>query len=129
MAWGASTGSASVEHGPEEPGLENPMLGLREAFVRPWPGPARPDDADTLFPGGWRAAAIDGIQPSLVEALPSADRAAFEGLAAERRAPAAPPREREALDARPGGERPPPTARVGGGGGHTPCPKRLFRAR
>ena len=37
------------------------MLGLREGFVRPWPGPARPDEADALFTGGWRAAAIDGI--------------------------------------------------------------------
>ena len=126
MAWGASTGSASVEHGPEEPGPENPMLGLREGFVRPWPGPARPDEADALFTGGWRAAAIDGIQPSLVEALPSADRAAFEGLAAERRALAAHLREREALDARPGGERPPTTVSVGGVVDYTTCPKRFY---
>ena len=126
MAWGASTGSASVEHGPEEPGPENPMLGLREGFVRPWPGPARPDEADALFTGGWRAAAIDGIQPSLVEALPSADRAAFEGLAAERRALAAHLREREALDARPGGERPPATVSVGGVVDYTTCPKRFY---
>ena len=126
MAWGASTGSASVEHGPEEPGPENPMLGLRARFVRPWPGPARPDETDALFTGGWRAAAIDGIQPSLVEALPSADRAAFEGLAAERRALAAHLREREALDARPGGERPPATVSVGGVVDYTTCPKRFY---
>src|SRR5437660_8482054 len=107
MGWGASTGSASSRHGPEEPGQADPMLGLREGFVRPWPGPARPDDADALFAGGWRAAAIDGIQPSLLDALPEADRAAFEGLAAERRALAAPLRAREAPGARPGGGRPP----------------------
>ena len=35
----------------------NPMLGLRERFVRDWPGPARPDDADAVFAQGWRAAA------------------------------------------------------------------------
>src|SRR6476659_5403251 len=126
MAWGASTGSASVQHGPEEPGQENPMLGLRAGFVRPWPGPARPDETDALFTGGWRAAATGGIQPSLVEALPAADRAAFEGLAAERRALAAHLREREALDARPGGERPPTTVSVGGVVDYTTCPKRFY---
>src|SRR5438034_11512301 len=114
MAWGASTGSASIQHGPEEPGHENPMLGLRQGFVRPWPGPARPDDADALFPGGWRAAAIDGIQPSLVEALPVADRAAFEALAAERRALASPRRRRADPVAPPGGARPPDHANGAG---------------
>ena len=28
--------------------------GYRQRFVKPWPGPARPDDADALFPQGWR---------------------------------------------------------------------------
>src|SRR5439155_19964745 len=118
-----------VQHGPDEPGQENPMLGLRAGFVRPWPGPARPDDADALFADGWRAAAIDGIQPSLVDALPAADRAAFEGLAAERRAPARHPREREALDGQPGGERPPTTVSVGGVVDYTTCPKRFYWIR
>jgi DNA helicase-2/ATP-dependent DNA helicase PcrA len=126
MQWGASTGSASVEHGPEGPGDENPMLGLREGFVRPWPGPARPSGADPLFPEGWRAAAIEGVQPSLTEALSGADREAFEALAAERRALAAHLREREALDAEPGGERPPTTVSVGGVVDYTTCPKRFY---
>jgi ATP-dependent DNA helicase UvrD/PcrA len=91
MEWGASTGSASVEQGPEEPGDQNPMLGLREGFVRPWPGPATPVQADPLFSGGWRAAAIEGVQPSLTETLPSADREAFEALSAERRGVVRPP--------------------------------------
>jgi DNA helicase-2/ATP-dependent DNA helicase PcrA len=126
MAWGASTGSASVEQGPEDPGDENPMLGLREGFVRPWPGPARPSGADPLFQDGWRAAAIEGVQPSLTEALSAADREAFESLAAERRALAAHLGEREALDAEPGGERPPTSVSVGGVVDYTTCPKRFY---
>ena len=126
MAWGASTGSASVEQGPEDPGDENPMLGLREGFVRPWPGPARHQVADPLFSDGWRAAAVEGVQPSLTEALSGADREAFESLAAERRALAAHLREREALDAEPGGERPPTTVSVGGVVDYTTCPKRFY---
>src|SRR5439155_11666288 len=102
------------------------MLGLREGFVRPWPGPARPDDADALFAHGWRAAAIEGTQPSLVDALPAADRAAFEELVAERRALAAHPRQREAPDSPPGGERPPTTVGVGGGVDYTTCPKSVY---
>jgi len=126
MAWGASSGSASVEHGPEEPGDENPMLGLREGFVRPWPGPARPSGEDPLFRGGWRAAAVDGVQPTLTEALSAADREAFEALTAERRALAAHLREREDLDEEPGGERPPTTVSVGGVVDYTTCPKRFY---
>ncbi len=37
----------------------NPLAGYRQRFVRPWPGPARPDDADPLFPQGWRRAALE----------------------------------------------------------------------
>jgi DNA helicase-2/ATP-dependent DNA helicase PcrA len=126
MAWGASTGSASVDPGPEEPGDENPMLGLREGFVRPWPGPARPTQADPLFADGWRAAATDGVQPSLTDALSPADRDAFDALAADRRALATHLREREALDAETGGERPPTTVSVGGVVDYTTCPKRFY---
>jgi DNA helicase-2/ATP-dependent DNA helicase PcrA len=126
MAWGASTGSASVEQGPEDPGDQNPMLGLREGFVRPWPGPARSSATDPLFSEGWRSAAIEGVQPSLTEALSGTDREAFESLAAERRALAAHLREREDLDAEPGGERPPTTVSVGGVVDYTTCPKRFY---
>ena len=35
------------------------MLGLRERFVRDWPGPAPPADADPAVHRGWRAAALD----------------------------------------------------------------------
>ncbi len=99
MTWGSSTGLAIVEPGPEDAGDRNPMLGLRERFVRDWPGPARPDDADEVFPDGWRAAALAGaVQPSLVEALGEDDRKAFEALVADRRGLAAHLREVEGED-------------------------------
>ena len=40
MAWAADSGLAAVEADATEPGEDNPMLGLRERFVRDWPGPA-----------------------------------------------------------------------------------------
>ena len=90
FAWGERTGDAEVVRGPDEAGDENPMLGFRARFVRDWPGPARPDETDETFAGGWRRAALEataagGIQPSLIETLADDDRAAFERLAAERR--------------------------------------------
>ncbi len=36
----------------------NPLEGYRQRFVKPWPGPARPDDRDELFPEGWRRTAL-----------------------------------------------------------------------
>jgi DNA helicase-2/ATP-dependent DNA helicase PcrA len=126
IEWGAGTGSAVVERGPEAAAEENPMLGLRASFVRPWPGPAKPADADAVFPDGWRAAAIDGVQPSLVEALSDQDRAAFDALSAERRALAAHLRERSADDDASGGERTPSTVSVGGVIDYATCPKRFY---
>jgi DNA helicase-2/ATP-dependent DNA helicase PcrA len=126
IEWGAGTGSAVVERGPEAAAEENPMLGLRASFVRPWPGPAKPADTDAVFPGGWRAAAIDGVQPSLVEALSDADRAAFDALSAERRALAAHLRERGADDTGGGGDRTPSTVSVGGVIDYATCPKRFY---
>jgi DNA helicase-2/ATP-dependent DNA helicase PcrA len=40
----------------------NPLEGYRQGFVRPWPGPARPVDADALFPQGWRRAAAEAFE-------------------------------------------------------------------
>ncbi|MFM8944651.1 MAG: ATP-dependent helicase, partial [Actinomycetota bacterium] len=42
---------------PAVEGEENPLEGARLRDLPPWPGPARPDDADELFPEGWRRAA------------------------------------------------------------------------
>ena len=89
-AWGEETGQADVEPVPplEE---ENPLAGYREAFVRDWPGPARPEGSDPLFPEGWRRAAVESaregtVQPSLLEGLSPTERAELEMLGAERRA-------------------------------------------
>ena len=53
-AWGQSSGEATLDLAGDLESEENPMLGQRLELVRPWPGPARPDDADELFPEGWR---------------------------------------------------------------------------
>ena len=80
-------------------GEENPMLGLRERFVRDWPGPALPTAADPLFPAGWRPAALEPAgQTGLIELLEPAARASFEALAADRVQLATHLREREAAE-------------------------------
>jgi len=126
MAWGSETGLATVDLGPEEPGEGNPMLGLRERFVRDWPGPARPDDADEVFAGGWRAAAVDGGQASLVDALGADDRAAFETLAADLRGIAGHLREVEGDDAAPSLVLAPRTLSASSLVDHARCPKRFY---
>ncbi len=123
--WGEGTGSATVDRGPEESG-ENPLIGYRERFVRDWPGPARPADADALFPMGWRrAAAGPGRAPGEhVEALTAEERRAYEALSAGRRTLAASLVEREAGPrAAPG---PPATVSVGGVIDYARCPKRFY---
>jgi len=130
MAWGSDSGLAAVEAGPEGPDDRNPMLGLRAKFVRPWPGPARPDDADELFAHGWRRAAAEAaetgvVQASLVDAL-GEERGAFDTLAAERRRLAAHLHEREQTDGAVAGPRMPQTVAVGGVVDYDRCPKRFY---
>ena len=126
LEWGAATGMAAVERGPAEASADNPMLGLRASFVRPWPGPARPDDGDALFEDGWRHAALDVVQPSLVEALGEADRRSFEELASDRRTLASHLRERAAGDAGGDRDRVLTTVSVGGVIDYATCPKRFY---
>jgi DNA helicase-2/ATP-dependent DNA helicase PcrA len=127
LEWGERTGMATVQRGPAEAGDLNPMLGLRERFVRDWPGPALPPADDPLFPGGWRAAVLDGAaQPTLVESLDPEARAAFDVLATERRRQAAHLLEREGLDARGPGVRIPSTLSASALVDHARCPKRFF---
>ncbi|HEX6231367.1 MAG TPA: ATP-dependent DNA helicase [Actinomycetota bacterium] len=88
-AWGLASELADVDRGPEVD-EENPLAGYRQAFVRDWPGPARPDEADELFPDGWRRAAADaaergGLPEQLVARLDPAQRATYEALAVGRR--------------------------------------------
>ncbi|HEX6844712.1 MAG TPA: ATP-dependent DNA helicase [Actinomycetota bacterium] len=127
MGWGEASGMAKVERGPDEAGDTNPMLGLRERFVRDWPGPALPTAEDPVFADGWRAAALEGaVQPALVEALDGQARASFEALAADRRHLAAHLREREAGDDEAEGVRVPTTLSASGLMDYARCPKRFY---
>jgi DNA helicase-2/ATP-dependent DNA helicase PcrA len=116
-----------VERGPDEAGDTNPMLGLRERFVRDWPGAAVPASDDPVFPTGWRAAALEGpAQPTLVETLDAEARASFEALAADRRRLAAHLREREAGDDAGDGVRVPTTLSASALMDYARCPKRFY---
>ncbi len=110
---------------------ENPMLGYRLELVRDWPGPARRDEADALFPAGWREAALEaaatgGVQPSLLESLPADERAAFDVVVGERRALSAHLRERELADAEVGEDRVPRAISASGVIDYARCPKRFY---
>ena len=100
MNWGDATALATVEHGPQGAGDQNPMLGFRATFVRDWPGPARPTQPDPAFEaaGGWRGVGGGG------------GRAGGPGGGA-RGAPGAAP---------PPPPQPPPGGRAAGGGGGGP---------
>jgi DNA helicase-2/ATP-dependent DNA helicase PcrA len=128
MSWGEETGLATVDRGP---GVDeaNPLEGYREAFVRDWPGPARPDDADEVFPSGWRAAAAEaaalGAVPApLVEALEPAEHEAYTALATERRSLATHLVTMETSSEE--GVRVPSTVSVGGLVDYGRCPKRFY---
>lgn len=130
MDWGDETGLAEVDRGPE-PSEANPLLELRTRFVRPWPGPALRDEADELFPQGWRRAAIEavvagGVQPELVESLSPAERERFEAVAAERRRVAATLRERERRGEDPNPDPLPRTLSASAVIDHERCPKRFY---
>jgi DNA helicase-2/ATP-dependent DNA helicase PcrA len=126
--WAESSGLALLDRGPELE-EENPLAGYREAFVRDWPGPARPDESDSLFPQGWRRAAAEAadtgsVQASFVDALTSEDREGYAELSQERRALASHLVELE----RRSGERHdlPVTVSVGGAIEYARCPKRFY---
>ena len=111
----------------------NPLLGYRERFVKDWPEPARPDDADEVFADGWRHSALDsvaigGVQPTLLEPLAPEERELFEELAAERRHHAGFLLEREGTDAVTGAAGPLArrTVSVGGVIDYARCPKRFY---
>ena len=127
--WAEDTGDAVVDRGPDV-GEENPLVGYRERFVRPWPPPAVRPEADGLFPNGWRRAASEAeasgvVQPALVEALGTDDAAAYRSEAEVRRTLAAHLAERE-------GEAPawrppvPGTLSASGLIDYSVCPKRFY---
>jgi ATP-dependent DNA helicase UvrD/PcrA len=89
FAWAdEGPGRAEVDRGPEPP-EDNPLIGYRERFVRDWPGPARREEPDELFPEGWRtvaataerdAATLEAMAAPLDEEQKTAYRAAREQL-------------------------------------------------
>jgi DNA helicase-2/ATP-dependent DNA helicase PcrA len=127
LDWGESSGLATVARGPAEAGELNPMLGLRQRFVRDWPGPALPTAPDPMFPEGWRAAARDGVlQPTLLATLGQTERAAFDALASDRRRQAAHLLDRERTDAQAPPPRVPATLSASALVDHATCPKRFY---
>jgi DNA helicase-2/ATP-dependent DNA helicase PcrA len=128
MMWARRTHLADTHIEGEERD-ENPLAGFRQRFVRPWPGPARPDEADALFPEGWRRAALEAaaageISASALATLDPAERARFEDLAAHRRTLAEHLLEREAATNDEIGI--PATVSVGGIVDYGRCPKRFY---
>jgi DNA helicase II / ATP-dependent DNA helicase PcrA len=59
----------AVEEQPADPKPEtSPLIEVRRERAGEWPRPARPDDADELFPEGWHRAAVDAVDdPSSIE--------------------------------------------------------------
>ena len=103
------------------------MLGLRERFVRDWPEPAlRQGESDASFPRGWRTAAADGGQPSLVDGLSPAEREEFDALASAGHQLAAHLREREAAEGWPAELLAPQMLSASGLVDYGRCPKRFY---
>jgi len=75
MRWARAGGG---DHAIEGEGSDdvNPLEGFRQRFVRPWPGPAAPDDRDELFPEGWRRVAAEASEGG---AVPERFAATLEG--------------------------------------------------
>jgi DNA helicase II / ATP-dependent DNA helicase PcrA len=132
--WGEEAGAhVTFEGGPEKADEDrpetNPLEGYRQRFVRPWPGPARPDDRDDLFAEGWRRAAVDaaaagGVTERHVGALTEAERMAFADASEARRTLAAHLVAQEsAMDEPPPG---PSSVSVGGLIGYARCPKLFY---
>jgi DNA helicase II / ATP-dependent DNA helicase PcrA len=130
-SWAVETGDASVDRGPDRPDrdADNPLLGYRERFVRPWPGPATRSQPDAVFPTGWRRAAADSgragaVQPSLLESLTADDAVAYAVEGRGRRLEAADLLERERVGPTP---TPIPTSlSVTGVIEYARCPKRFY---
>ncbi len=124
--WGEATDLAAVDRG-DEPGEANPIVGFRERFVRDWPGPARPDDADDVFPQGWRRAALEGGPIAAEASLEGEEATLFTREAERRRTLAIHLRERDlATRAAPGAAGTPTTVSVSGLMDYAGCPKRFY---
>ena len=126
MRWGRD-GEASVRIEGSDDADTNPLEGYRQGFVRPWPGPAAPEDRDALFPEGWRRTALEaaeggGVPQRLLTAVD--DPAELERTVHEQRVLAEHLLEQEDR----GGltRRRPKTVSVGGLVDYARCPKRFY---
>ncbi|MDP9330247.1 MAG: ATP-dependent helicase [Actinomycetota bacterium] len=129
--WVQETRHATLDPGNDIDMENNPLLGYRERFVKDWPEPARPLEADALFPQGWRAAAVEavgtgGVQPSLVEGLPPEERATFLAEAKDLHDLASHLRDREVAEATPAQPHTPQTVSASGVVDYARCPKRFY---
>ncbi|MFM7718215.1 MAG: ATP-dependent helicase [Actinomycetota bacterium] len=125
--WGEAEDDVAVERvEPVGDGVENPLAGERVRNLPSWPGAARPDDVDALFPEGWRRAAVAAASggDDLLARLPEADRERAGRAAAERRTLATHLVERE-READPGPWLPPQIS-VNGVVQHARCPKSFY---
>jgi DNA helicase-2/ATP-dependent DNA helicase PcrA len=127
--WANKTGHAVARFEAEEH-EGNPLAGYRQASIRGWPGPAlRVDEADDLFPEGWRAAAVESARAGAVlqttlDRLGPEELRAFGELEGDRRTLARHLREREDAE----GDHPwiPGGASVGGVIEYARCPRRFY---
>jgi len=109
---------------------DNPMLGYRLGLVRDWPEPARPSDADAIFPEGWRTAAMQraagGVAPPQVKELTLEDREAFERETAQHQQLAMHLLDRQSFEDVAREEVAPQSLSVSGVITYAQCPKRFY---
>ncbi len=133
LGGGAAVGPTEAR-GAETAGAEagaparNPLEGYRQALMPAWPGPALREEADDLFPEGWRRAAVraaeaGGVPEDLVARLQPTEREAYEAALRERRTLAAHLLEREAEVDR--ASEPPRTVTVSAVIDYARCPQRF----
>ena len=133
FAWAeGEPGLAEVDRGEESP-AENPLVGYRERFVRDWPGPARREKGDDLFPRGWRRAAAEAERdPAILEAMAGPfgedDKTAYKATREQLVTVAAHLVERERAAEPSGGPGTalPASVSVGGVIEYARCPKRFY---
>ncbi|HYG72180.1 MAG TPA: ATP-dependent DNA helicase, partial [Actinomycetota bacterium] len=124
VRWGRE-GAADVRFEGEEISETNPLEGYRQRFVRPWPGPAAPDDRDELFSEGWRRTALAAAELGHVpdELVATVERDSYDRAAGEKRMIAAHLLE---VEAQPTVPRRPSTVAVGGLIDYARCPKQFY---
>ena len=129
--WIMETKHATWDPGADIDEENNPILGYRERFVRDWPGPALPIGSDSVFPEGWRHAAVvasddGGVQESLLGMLDEGQREVADRLTNDRRGLALHLKEREAAEGVGRNVVPPQSVSVGGVIDYSRCPKRFY---